>query len=1090
VKRKKQEESVLKKIVLTTPISLEGPMEFVMPKRTLVEEIEPMQIEKDKSSGDLVKINQCEKISLKPQSAPKLIQPDPKEMTPFYMQKPDIEQQSYIPSRRKNQHKQQEAKWDRPHWYYFDDKAKSTMFSVIDKLRKWDEEGLFCYPVDTVEYDDYLDIIKEPLDLQTIRERIQKDHYWDVDRDLRRDILLMTTNCRNYSFEAQDIIDYCNKFDEEAMDVLQEAEDTLRIRFWRSTHKQGTRGRRSAGRPRRKSRTPKAKTPVSFSPAKTDQKRKKTKINVGDVNTKKSAKKKEEIEFTLIDDYVAVTDPEIVKKKMSTRKSRKCDGTGCQNLSDLGPFSLCDFQFQGKCECRNANVECTDACGCDPAKCCNRPVQKKQAYKLGKDLRQQEAFGIDCYTRLQLLKLFDPEQVSQSNALEFLENEYMPAINDFLFYVDKNPELKSTFPEELKDETDQAPFYVTDVLKTIMHKEKAKRAQSSNGMIGLRTETENYYTAQALCSMVTCLRYGITIKHAMKMAWGDKTRAVSINPNQPEMQTEHDFCFAEYPIYAKGAGVICTRKGGIPPNSLVTEFFGEVYLPYRWHEKEDGIRWVEKFLDSKELNFHNVNLERHQDDPDGYDLVVVDPQIKGNYACRISHQCDANLNLVPTVVNGKYVLGLYSNRHIPFGQELGFDYCAVTENEQEWKDATCLCGSPRCRGFYLEYSGNRAFSEIMKEKHTLLHRMAMLLRAGHSGLSPEDQQRLNKHGIGNSLVSDCPPWIKKFFASVLEFVEEEGTALPYLLKDSAGYEAMEFDEEGAQIQAQGISANRIVNIAITIDKIKHFLLDHRNLPEVNRPPLRKLTHAEVVDNLWNAEDSLRNNLKRCLRDHNIFTTYIQKLMSAKKISGTAEGLNTVKQLFVKIAEALGKLESTVNCKNHAAGDLLLMYAHTKTFFTSNPYNTVISAPLAKEHLNIHYTLLKRKDRLQKKYKGEFAFGQCMFWMKQTIADPTASLSADRRGTICLPCITCCYSNAKHDMNRTYDQENRDKLLDHIEQRPHEQWSTKFHWKFRWGFKKKFYGTPWFDAYLERNSEHGKKVLTALRERDLQFPVRL
>ena len=91
-------------------------------------------------------------------------------------------------------------------------------------------------------------------------------------------------------------------------------------------------------------------------------------------------------------------------------------------------------------------------------------------------------------------------------------------------------------------------------------------------------------------------------------------------------------------------------------------------------------------------------------------------------------------------------------------------------------------------------------------------------------------------------------------------------------------------------------------------------------------------------------------------------------MSAKKISGTAEGLNTVKQLFVKIAEALGKLESTVNCKNHgkmffqtkkssfiygwAAGDLLLMYAHTKTFFTSNPYNTVISAPLAKEHLNI------------------------------------------------------------------------------------------------------------------------------------------
>merc|ERR1719483_640624 len=354
VKRKKQEESVVsnnKKTVLTTPISLEGPMEFVMSKRTLVEDPEPMKIEEEKSSEDVVKINQCEKISLEApekQSAPKLVQPDPKDMTPFYMQKPDIEQQSYIPSRRKNQHKQQEAKWDRPHWFYFDDKAKSTMFSVIDKLRKLDEEGLFCYPVDTIEYDDYLDIIKEPLDLQTIRERIQKDHYWDVDRDLRRDILLMTANCRNYSFEAQDIINYCNKFDEDSMDVLQEAEDTLRIRFWRSTHKQGTRGRRSAGRPRQKSRTPKAKTPVSFSPAKTDQKRKKTKLKVGDVNTKKSVKKKEEIEFTLIDDYVAVTDPEIVKKKNEHSKNTKVRRNGMSKAFGPRPIFALRFPISGK----------------------------------------------------------------------------------------------------------------------------------------------------------------------------------------------------------------------------------------------------------------------------------------------------------------------------------------------------------------------------------------------------------------------------------------------------------------------------------------------------------------------------------------------------------------------------------------------------------------------------------------------------------------------------------------------------------------------------------------------------------------------
>ena len=50
-----------------------------------------------------------------------------------------------------------------------------------------------------------------------------------------------------------------------------------------------------------------------------------------------------------------------------------------------------------------------------------------------------------------------------------------------------------------------------------------------------------------------------------------------VNLNQGRNQilgTDHDLCYKDYPLYCKGMGVICTRKEGIPANTLVTEFFG------------------------------------------------------------------------------------------------------------------------------------------------------------------------------------------------------------------------------------------------------------------------------------------------------------------------------------------------------------------------------------------------------------------------------------------------------------------------------------------------------------------------------------
>ena len=66
--------------------------------------------------------------------------------------------------------------------------------------------------------------------------------------------------------------------------------------------------------------------------------------------------------------------------------------------------------------------------------------------------------------------------------------------------------------------------------------------------------------------------------------------------------------------------------------------------------------------------FYNIYLETHRDDPDGYDLMIVDPVQKGNFSSRFSHSCDPNCGTVVTVSEGKYFIGMYSFRDIEFGE--------------------------------------------------------------------------------------------------------------------------------------------------------------------------------------------------------------------------------------------------------------------------------------------------------------------------------------------------------------------------------------------------------------------------------------
>lgn len=143
--------------------------------------------------------------------------------------------------------------------------------------------------------------------------------------------------------------------------------------------------------------------------------------------------------------------------------------------------------------------------------------------------------------------------------------------------------------------------------------------------------------------------------------------------NLPEKNAVH------FRIHSKGLGIFCKRKEGIKINSLVIEYFGEIYRPWHWFEKQDVIKQGQhaKKLPNDLPDFYNITFERHLNDPDGYNILTVDPILHGNYSSRLSHSCFPNCQTINKVRNGQYSIGMFTKKDIAYGEELCFDYCSV-----------------------------------------------------------------------------------------------------------------------------------------------------------------------------------------------------------------------------------------------------------------------------------------------------------------------------------------------------------------------------------------------------------------------------
>ncbi|KAL1555558.1 histone-lysine N-methyltransferase ATXR3-like [Salvia divinorum] len=537
-----------------------------------------------------------------------------------------------------------------------------------------------------------------------------------------------------------------------------------------------------------------------------------------------------------------------------------------------------------------------------------------------------------------------------------------------------------------------------------------------------------------------------------------------------------------YVAYRKGLGVVCNKEGGFTEDDFVVEFLGEVYPTWKWFEKQDGIRALQKNNNDPAPEFYNIYLERPKGDADGYDLVVVDAMHKANYASRICHSCRPNCEAKVTAVDGQYQIGIYSVRPIAYGEEITFDYNSVTESKEEYEASVCLCGNQVCRGSYLNLTGEGAFQKVLKEHHGLLDRHRLLLEACElNSVTEEDYIELGKAGLGSCLLGGLPDWLIAYTARLVRFINFERMKLPkeilkHNIEEKKRFFAevnMELERTDAEIQAEGVYNQRLQNLALTIDKVRYVMRcvfgDPKNAP----PPLERLNPEEAVTFLWRGEGSLVEELIQSMAHHteDVALRDLKVKINAHDPSGSDNPEAKLRKSLLWLRDEVRNLPCTYKSRHDAAADLIHIYAHTKCFFRIREYKKVTSPPVYITSLDLGP---KYADKLGsgiheycKTYSETYCLGQLIFWYNQN-AEPDAVLVKASRGCLSLPDVDSFYAKAQNPSRQhVYGPRMVKFMLSIMEKQPQRPWPKDRIWSFKSSLK--FVGSPSLDAALNKGS---------------------
>ncbi|XP_050206422.1 histone-lysine N-methyltransferase ATXR3 [Mercurialis annua] len=537
-----------------------------------------------------------------------------------------------------------------------------------------------------------------------------------------------------------------------------------------------------------------------------------------------------------------------------------------------------------------------------------------------------------------------------------------------------------------------------------------------------------------------------------------------------------------YVAYRKGLGVVCNKKGGFAEEDFVVEFLGEVYPAWKWFEKQDGIRSLQK--DSKEPapEFYNIYLERPKGDADGFDLVVVDAMHKANYASRICHSCRPNCEAKVTAVDGQYQIGIYTVREIQYGEEITFDYNSVTESKEEYEASVCLCGSQVCRGSYLNLTGEGAFQKVLKEWHSMLDRHHLMLEACEiNSVSEEDYLDLGRAGLGSCLLGGLPDWVVAYSARLVRFINLERTKLPeeilrHNLEEKRKYFSdicLEVEKSDAEVQAEGVYNQRLQNLAVTLDKVRYVMRCLFGDPKKAPPPLERLTAEETVSFLWKGEGSLVDELLHCMAPH-VEEDVLNDLRSKICARDPSNSDNIQKELhkcLLWLRDEVRSLPCTYKCRHDAAADLIHVYAYTRCFFRVQGYESFTSSAVHISPLDLGPKSAEKLGggtyEYRKTYGENYCMGQLIYWHIQTYIEPDCTLGKASRGCLSLPDISSFYAKAqKPSQQRIYGPKTVKLMMERMEKYPHKPWPKDQIWSFK--CSPKVIGSPMLDGVLSKS----------------------
>lgn len=95
-------------------------------------------------------------------------------------------------------------------------------------------------------------------------------------------------------------------------------------------------------------------------------------------------------------------------------------------------------------------------------------------------------------------------------------------------------------------------------------------------------------------------------------------------------------------------------------------------------------------------------------------------------------------------------------------------------------------------------------------------------------MNDEDKMILERHGLKRSALtlydgSPIPDWLMKWASFICQYIDEEESLLPEALCSPKGEgkasKKWSYTPEMAKAEAKGVSANRLQNLAISLDKV-------------------------------------------------------------------------------------------------------------------------------------------------------------------------------------------------------------------------------------------------------------------------------